>query len=72
MSFIATVVSVMIASPSDVATERQIIRDVVNGWNAIHAVDRQLVLLPCAWETHASPAMGDRAQAIINKQLLKQ
>lgn len=30
------------------------------------------MLLPCAWETHASPAMGDRAQAIINKQLLKQ
>jgi len=71
MSFNATVVSVMIASPSDVATERQIIRDVVNGWNAVHAEDRELVLLPCAWETHASPAMGDRAQAIINKQLLK-
>lgn len=70
MSFDATVVNVMIASPSDVATERQNIRDIVNGWNAIHAEDRQLVLLPCAWETHASPAMGDRAQAIINKQLL--
>jgi len=72
MSFDATIVNVMIASPSDVATERQIVRDVVSGWNAIHAQDRQLVLLPCAWETHASPAMGDRAQAIINKQLLKQ
>jgi len=72
MSFNATIINVMIASPNDVATERQIIRDVTNGWNAIHAQDRQVVLLPCSWETHASPAMGDRAQGIINKQLLKQ
>ncbi len=72
MSFNAAVINVMIASPSDVPTERQIIRDVVNGWNAIHAQDRQVVLLPCGWETHASPAMGDRAQGIINKQLLEQ
>lgn len=72
MSFSASVVNVMIASPSDVATERQNIRDIVNGWNAIHAQDRQLVLLPWAWETHASPLMGNRPQAIINKQLLKQ
>lgn len=72
MSFNAIVINVMIASPSDVATERQNIRDIINTWNAMHAQDRQLVLLPCAWETHASPAMGDRAQAIINKQLLKE
>ena len=72
MAFDATVVNVMIASPSDVATERQNIRDIVNGWNAVHAQDRHLVLLPCAWETHASPVMGNRPQAIINKQLLKQ
>ena len=29
-----------------------------------------MVLLPVAWETHASPAMGERAQAIINRQIL--
>lgn len=26
--------------------------------------------MPVGWETHSSPAMGDRPQAIINKQLL--
>ena len=28
------------------------------------------MLLPVGWETHATPAMGDRPQAIINKQIL--
>lgn len=61
----------MIASPGDVVQERVIARDVTNEWNAIHARSRSQVLLPVGWETHAIPAMGDRPQAIINKQLLK-
>ncbi len=60
----------MVASPGDVAAERQAIRDVVHDWNAIHSEDKGVVLMPLAWETHAQPAMGDRAQAIINKQVL--
>lgn len=66
----ARVAKVMIASPSDVAPERQAIRDVVHDWNAIHSEDKSLVLMPVTWETHAQPAMGDRAQSIINKQVL--
>jgi hypothetical protein len=71
MSYTARVVQVMIASPSDVAKERQLIRDVVHDWNAIHAEDRKIVLMPIGWETHSTPDMSDRPQAIINKQLLK-
>lgn len=71
MSYTARVVKVMIASPSDVAKERQLIRDVIQEWNAIHAEDRRIVLMPVGWETHSAPDMGDRPQAIINKQLLK-
>jgi hypothetical protein len=67
----ARVLKVMIASPSDVAAERQAIRDVVQDWNAIHSEDKGIVLMPVAWETHAQPAMGERAQSIINKQVLK-
>jgi len=66
----ATVIRVMIASPGDVASERQIAKQVIHDWNDIHSLDRGTVLLPISWETHASPAMGDRAQAIINKQIL--
>lgn len=61
----------MVASPSDVPQERLIVRDVIAEWNAIHAKDRKTVLMPLGWETHATPEMGDRPQAIINGQLLK-
>jgi hypothetical protein len=40
-------------------------------WNAVHSRDRCIVLQPVMWETHSSPAMGDRAQAIINRQILR-
>ena len=71
MSYTALVVKVMIASPSDVPRERQLVRDVIHEWNAVHAEDRKVVLMPVGWETHAAPDMGDRPQAIINRQLLK-
>ena len=67
----ARVYKVMIATPSDVATERQVVREAVHYWNAILADDRRVVLLPVGWETHAHPMMGDRPQAVINKQVLK-
>lgn len=71
MAYTAIVVKVMTASPSDVSKERRIIKDVIDEWNAINAEDRKIVLMPLGWETHASPDMGDRAQAIISRQLLK-
>ena len=70
MSFSATVYKVMIASPSDVPDEREIIRDVVHEWNAVHAEHHHAILIPAGWETHSSPAMGERPQGIINKQVL--
>ncbi|HPE62611.1 MAG TPA: DUF4062 domain-containing protein [Methanothrix sp.] len=69
MSYNATVFKVMIASPGDVRDERKLIREVLHDWNDIHSETRKIVLLPVAWETHSSPEMGDRPQAIINRQL---
>jgi hypothetical protein len=68
--FQATVFNVMIASPGDVPTERQIVRDVIFNWNVINAADRQIVLLPVGWETHSYPATGDHPQKILNDQIL--
>jgi len=70
MPYKAKVIKVMIATPSDVANERQLIRETVHEWNYVHSEDRDLVLLPVGWESHSSPTMGDRPQAIINKQVL--
>ena len=61
----------MIASPGDVSKERQIARAVIHEWNTVNSFDRAIVLLPVGWETHASPEMGDRAQAIINRTVLR-
>jgi hypothetical protein len=72
VAYKATVLNVMVASPSDVPQERVIVRDVIAEWNAVHAKDRKTVLMPFGWETHATPEMGDRPQAIINGQLLKE
>ncbi len=70
MSYQATIYRVMIASPSDVAEERQIIREVVNEWNVVHSLTRSIALLPVGWETHSAPEMGARAQSIINRRIL--
>ncbi|AJZ58938.1 hypothetical protein OI25_2959 [Paraburkholderia fungorum] len=69
MSYPATVYKVMIASPSDVVAERNIIREVLQEWNAVNSEKRKIVLLPVGWETHSSPEMGDTPQSIINEQI---
>lgn len=61
----------MLASPSDVAQERLIVRDALNEWNATYSERSQLVLLPVAWETHASPSMEAPAQDVIDYQVLE-
>jgi hypothetical protein len=70
MSYSATVYKAFIASPGDVMVERGVIRDVLGEWNVVNADHRKQVLLPVGWETHSTPEMGDRPQAIINKQIL--
>lgn len=70
MSHPATVYEVMIASPGDVSTERAIVRELLAEWNIVNSRKTHRVLLPAGWETHAVPEMGDRPQAIINKQVL--
>jgi len=71
MSYNAKVFKIMIASPGDVTAERNIVRDVIHEWIDIHSESRKIVLIPVGWETHSSPEMGDRPQAIINKRVLE-
>lgn len=71
MSYNAVVLPVMIASPSDVESERKIIRDVLHDWNDVNAASKQLVLLPVGWETHTSPQLGASGQDQINKKILE-
>ena len=70
MSFSSTTYRVLIASPSDLSQERQIATEVIGEWNAVHAADEGVVLLPVRWETHAMPEAGVRPQEAINRQLV--
>ncbi len=75
MSYMADVWKVMIASPKDVLREREVIRRVIDEWNAVNSEQSEdigIVLLPVSSDTHATPEMGDRPQAILNRQLLKE
>ncbi|ENV46591.1 hypothetical protein P255_00735 [Acinetobacter brisouii CIP 110357] len=71
MAHQAIILNVMIASPSDVAEERQLVRDAIYEWNAIHSKQFGIMLNPVGWETHVAPEMGDRPQEIINKRILE-
>lgn len=70
MTFPATVVRVLVASPGDTGHARLLLRDVLQEWNSLHAEDSSVMLLPVMWERDATPEMGDRPQGIINRQLV--
>ncbi len=71
MPYQATVINVMIAGPSDVVEELEIARDVIYEWNFTDAEHSGVVAMPTGWGTHSMPEMGDRPQAIINRQVLQ-
>jgi len=68
MTYTAHVLSVMIASPSDLPQARDAVEEAIHGWNVAHSRNRQTVLLPWRWEDNAVPTLGDRPQALINAQ----
>lgn len=71
MPFSATVLNVLIASPSDVPNEREAIAQSLHEWNALHAEMTGRVLLPVMWESHSAPSMDDRPQGVINEQVVR-
>ena len=66
----AVILNVLIASPSDVSEERDVVTDAVYTWNAVHSRQAGVMLQPVRWETHTYPASGDRPQAIVNRQIV--
>ena len=68
----AFVLNVLIASPSDVSEERDVVTSAVLAWNAANYASTGIMLNPVRWETHSYPASGDRPQAILNKQIVEQ
>ena len=71
MARTAIVLNVLIASPSDVGQERNVVTDAIYAWNAAHYQTTGIMLHAVRWETHSYPASGDRPQAILNKQIVE-
>src|SRR5579871_1761780 len=63
----AIIFNVLIASPSDVGQERNVVTEAIHAWNAAHYQTTSTMLHAVRWETHSYPASGDRPQAILNK-----
>ena len=71
MTYTATALEIMLASPGDVKDERVGARKVISQWNAENSRESKVVLLTMGWESHAgSDVSGKRAQALINERLV--
>ena len=68
MPYVATVLRVMIASPSDVPEARDAVEKAVHGWNDANARNKGVILQAWRWETSAVPVMGAHPQKLINAQ----
>lgn len=68
VAYIATVLRVMIASPSDVPEARDAVEHAVRGWNDANARTKSVILQPWRWESSAVPVLGGHPQALINSQ----
>jgi hypothetical protein len=68
-----TVVRVFVASPSDTASERQQLKDVVQELNVLvpALAPKPIVLKLVEWETDVTPGLGRDAQDVVNQQIGK-
>lgn len=70
MSFEATVLQVLIASPSDVRDQRDEIEKQIFEWNKQYAEELNIVLLPKRWEDVAPAYSTDDPQQLLNEKLV--
>ena len=64
-----TVLTIFVASPDDVAVEREILKDVVRELNLTWSSSLGIQLDLVEWTTHARPGIGLDPQSVINQQL---
>ena len=66
----ATIFRVFIASTSDLAPERQVIRDTILEWSEVNGYKHQVYLEPVLYESHIGYDASDQAQRAINQDLV--
>lgn len=66
----ATVYDIFIASPGDVANEREIAVKVIHKWNDLHSLARGIMLRPVRYEKNSHPTTRYEGQEAVNRQCL--
>lgn len=64
------VLKVALCGPTDVSEELEIAKKVIAEWNHINWEALSCGLLTRHWKTHSSPDLGERAQRVIDRQLI--
>jgi len=64
-----TILSVFVASPDDVAEERDCIEDTVKELNNVWSKKLQISLELIKWESHTHPGISEDSQAVISEQI---
>jgi Domain of unknown function (DUF4062) len=64
-----TVVSVFVASPSDVLDERNLLEGLIAELNMIWSANLGIRFELIRWETHVHPSFGSDPQSVINNQI---
>ena len=71
MTYVATVVQVLLSSPSDLPPEhRHLIHSTIRSWNTNHSRRFGVIFSPTDWQEGTSPSYGQEPQAFINEQLV--
>jgi hypothetical protein len=68
MTFNATAIIVLIASPGDTADERAAIQLQLGKWNVSRGEREGVVVMPWLYEQHSVPVLGGHPQSVINAQ----
>lgn len=71
MPRLGTIFSVLIASPSDVNSERGVIKQCLYAWNSANTRFSSVIIDPVMWESHSQPEVGGHPQVILNKQIVE-
>jgi len=66
-----TKLNVLIASPSDVAKEREIARNTLLDWNRLYSGEKGIVFQPLLWETDVYPTLKQHPQEHTNRLLVE-
>lgn len=72
MPYNCQIYDILIASPSDVHKERDVLRNVIFNWNSLNGKHYNIMFSPVMWEHNVIPEMGNHPQEVVNKQIVDQ